>query len=209
MTISSETRLSLVARLKDPGDGEAWSRFVTEYEPFLMRLFHGRGLQHADACDVAQQVLLVVAERVADWRPDSRPASFRRWLATVARNAAIRRLQQNARLGGVQSVAGLDQMADEDSSSAVTEHFRRQALAWSFEQIRDEFRANTWASFWETAVQGRPIEAVCTQLGVTPGAVYMARSRIMARLREKVCDFDPDQDEPLSMSDFSSPEVPS
>jgi len=186
-----ETRLNLVVRLRDPADGEAWTQFLAEYEPFLLNLFRRRGLQEADVRDVAQQVLMSVAGRVSEWQPDGLPASFRRWLTTIARNAAVKFLARKTRRPQVDLGAVGRVPAAGDQASAELE-YRQQALAWALEQIRDEFRPSSWAAFRETAVQARPVEDVCAELGLSAGAVYMARSRVMARLREKSKEFDPD-----------------
>ena len=189
-----ETRHSLVARLRNSGDGEAWSQFLADYEPFLLALFRRRGLQEADVLDTAQQVLMTVASRVSDWRPDGRPASFRRWLTTIARNAAVKCLQKNARHSQLEinSAAGRDSAVTAESTAL--QEYRQQVLIWSMEQIREEFRPSSWSAFWETAVEGRSVEVVCSELGLSSGAVYMARSRVMARLREKSREFDVDDD---------------
>lgn len=189
-----ETRLSLVVRLSDPGDGEAWSEFLADYEPFLLNLFRRRGLQEADVRDVAQQVLISVAGRVTDWRPDGRPASFRRWLTTIARNAAVKCLARQSRRPQVDLGSAVGRVPAAGDQAAAELEYRQQVLAWAMEQIRDEFRPTSWGAFWETAVQSRTVEEVCTELGLSAGAVYMARSRVMARLREKSKEFEPDDD---------------
>lgn len=190
-----ETRLSLVARLKDAGDAEAWERFSTEYEPFLMTLFRSRGLQEADARDVVQQVLIAVASRVGDWKPDGQPASFRRWLTTIARHAAIRCLMQQSRRPQLDATTILEALPVGSDSEAAVREYRQQALAWALEQIRDEFRPATWSAFWRTAVLGQGVDETCRELGLSAGALYMARSRIMARLREQTRRFDPEEDD--------------
>jgi RNA polymerase sigma-70 factor (ECF subfamily) len=182
-----DTRLSLVVRLTDRRDEQAWTAFLKDYEPFLLNLFRRRGLQDADARDVAQQVLLSVAQRVCTWQPDGQPASFRRWLTTIARHAALRFLTRSGR----QPATSVGTDVADIPSEALSE-YQQEALSWAMEQIREEFRPSTWAAFWETSVQCRAVDDVCREQELTAGAVYMARSRVMARLREKVKEFDPE-----------------
>src|SRR6476661_8062047 len=92
-----ETRWSLVVRLQDERDEAAWYEFIAEYEPFLLTYLQRHGLQDADAHDVTQQVLASICQSVGNWKPDGRPGAFRRWMSTIARNAAIRFLQQKHR----------------------------------------------------------------------------------------------------------------
>ena len=80
-----------------------------------------------------------------------------------------------------------------EESAAVFE-YRQQVLLWSMEQIREEFRHSSWSAFWETAVEGRDVADVSAELEISPGAIYMARSRVMSRLREKSKEFDIDDE---------------
>src|SRR4051794_10637138 len=85
-----ETRQSLVARLKDVCDDEAWREFVAIYEPIILRLMLRSGLQEFDARDVSQQVFAALAKDIEQWQPDGREGSFRRWLFQIAKNRVIK-----------------------------------------------------------------------------------------------------------------------
>lgn len=75
---SPATRISLVTRLIDAADHQAWTEFTAIYEPLILRLLRREGLQETDARDVCQQVLAAVAKDIDGWRPDGRERSFRR-----------------------------------------------------------------------------------------------------------------------------------
>ena len=83
--VDPKSRASLMLRLRDPHDQQAWTQFITMYEPLVLRMLHERGLQDADARDVTQQLVTVVAYAVDARQPDRRDSSFRRWLFTIAR----------------------------------------------------------------------------------------------------------------------------
>jgi RNA polymerase sigma factor (sigma-70 family) len=186
-----ETRPSLMLRLRNARDEQAWGEFLDVYEPFLLRLMRRCGLQEHDARDVTQQVLVRVARSVHTWRSDGLPASFRRWLFTVARNAVVSFLAQRRRepqaRGGSDFLELLERQPDEsDPQDADAEHeYRREVFLWAVEQVRGEFRESSWHAFWMTLVDRRPVAEVARELDVSPGAIYMSRSRIMARLRAK------------------------
>ncbi|MEX2118832.1 MAG: sigma-70 family RNA polymerase sigma factor [Pirellulales bacterium] len=187
-----ETRPSLVLRLTNARDDEAWTEFVAIYEPLIIRLMHNHGLQESDARDVCQQVFEALARDIEQWKPDGAKASFRRWLFQIARNRVIKFLDRQRRrpqaAGGTDAQLLLQAQTDpRASASAEFEHeYRRQLLLRAMERIRGEFRESTWQAFWQTCVAGRPIAEVADQLGTTAGNVYVARSRIVARLRDQV-----------------------
>ncbi|MDP1799040.1 MAG: sigma-70 family RNA polymerase sigma factor [Planctomycetaceae bacterium] len=200
---SPETRWSLVVRLQDERDEAAWHEFIVEYEPFLLTYLHRRGLQEADARDVAQQVMTSICQSVANWKPDGRPGAFRRWMATIARHAAIKFMHRKSRQpdsgGGTAFLARMNDVASVDNDTAAQQEYQQAVFAWAVSRVKDEFRESTWTAFWETLVVHRPIDVVAQELGLSTGAVYMARSRVMARLRTQVAQLlDADGTVPLN-----------
>src|SRR5690348_15651765 len=89
MTLTPSTRASLLLRLRDPHDHEAWVEFVAIYEPVIYRLLRRHGLQDADSRDVMQELLLAVGRTIDRWDPAKETGSFRGWLRRVARNLVI------------------------------------------------------------------------------------------------------------------------
>lgn len=190
-----ETRPSLLLRVRDPTDREAWAEFSEIYRPVICRIAHFKGLQEADAEDLAQQVLFSIANAIERWQPDDSRAKFRTWVRRIAENAIL-----NAITRGVPDKAsGNDDVqkflhecparGGPDSDLLKTE-YRREVFAWAARQIRDEFSDRTWNSFWLTTVEGQEVDAVAEQLGRTRGSVYASRSRVMKRLKQMVEEFD-------------------
>ncbi len=189
MRVGPETRLSLLARLREPTDQEAWREFAAIYQPLIQRLAVQRGLQDADAQEVSQEVLLAVAGAIDRWEPDPNRASFRTWLFRIARNLLINLLKQKQRFplvtGGTDMLELLHKQPARDGDSEWFDHeFRRELFRWSVERIRSEFRESTWQAFWQTCVEGTQVATVADDLKLSVGAVYVARSRVMARLKQ-------------------------
>jgi RNA polymerase sigma factor (sigma-70 family) len=186
------TRPSLVLRLRNLDDEAAWAEFVQIYEPLVYRIGRAKGLQHADAQDLCQDVFRGVAGAIERWDPDPAKGSFRGWLFRIARNLVVNFLARQPRGGhgsGRTSVQELLEAQPADDSQVEAEfatEFKRRAFRWAAERVKDEFTEPTWRAFWRTGVDGQPVAAVAEELGLSPGAIYVARSRVLARLRERV-----------------------
>jgi len=191
-----QTRHSLILRLPDRTDVAAWDEFVAIYEPLVYRLARQRGFQHADAQEIVQEVLLAVSGAVERWVPDASRGRFRDWLFRIARNLMINHLTRTRyRTLATGDSAMAHAIENQCQSPAADDawidlEYRREVFRWAAEQARAEVRPTTWSAFWRTSVEGTPIAEVADDLAMTVGAVYIARSRVMARLREISRSFD-------------------
>jgi RNA polymerase sigma-70 factor (ECF subfamily) len=185
-----DTRRSLIVKLRDPADTIAWREFVAIYGPLIYRLARRNGLQDADAHDLGQEVFRAVAGAVDRWDPAR--GSFRGWLSRIARNLLINfvtRRQFQPRGSGATSIQELleAQPAVDPSATALFEaDYRIQVFHWAAEEVRGQVAPTTWQAFWLTAVEGRPPDEVAIELCLSVGSVYVARSRVLARLRRRI-----------------------
>lgn len=185
-----ETSESLILRLRDSQDAVAWSQFMAIYEPVVYRLARRRGLQHVDAEDLCQRVFMSVAKAVENWEPHDEGPRFRSWLNRVARNSilnAITRGKPDRAAGGSSGENVLLEIPDgEGVTTAILNESRIEAFRWATKQVQPEFSAGTWTMFQETTINGRAIADVAAELGKSSGAVYIARCRVMQRIKDKV-----------------------
>lgn len=190
-----ETRPSLILRLRDNCDAEAWQEFTAIYQPLVYRLARMKGLQDADAQELVQDVMVAVSGAVENWVPDADRGRFRHWLFRIARNLLVnyltRRRFRPLGTGDSRIAAMLEQQCDRSSeeSTVFDIEFRREVFRWAAEQVRGQVTEKTWNAFWRSTVDDRPVSAVARDLEMTVGSVYIARSRVMARLRETVQRF--------------------
>ena len=186
------TRHTLIVKLRDPADAGAWREFVALYEPLIYGLARRKGLQDADARDLCQEVFRTVAQAIDRWDIDPARGRFRGWLSRIARNLLVNFLTRRPyRLRGSGSTSVQElleaQPADDPSATALFEaEYRRRLFRWAADEVKSEFAPKTWNAFWQTAVEGRPPGDVAAELGLSVGAVYIARSRALARLRHRI-----------------------
>jgi RNA polymerase sigma-70 factor, ECF subfamily len=188
-----DTRQSLIARLHDAGDAAAWVEFCAIYEPTTFRIARKYGLQDADAREVTQEVLLTVSRKIQAFDL-SRDGRFRGWLARIARNAAVDLLRRRKAtgVGGSDFVRRLSEVPNANDPNDCEDfeiEARRQQFRWAADQVRHLVNAKTWQAFWLSAVEGKPGEQVAKQLGMSVGAVYVARCRTLARVKSLLAPY--------------------
>ena len=187
-----ETRPSLLIRLRDSRNQQAWTEFLEIYEPLMIRLIRRRGLQAADVGEVVQDVFMAVASSIDRWECNPARGSFRGWLATITRNLVVNFLIRQSRhprgSGDTNFRRLLEEQAapDGDVSALFDLERKRQMFRWAAERVRDEFKTTTWQAFWMTAVDNQQVGEVARKLGMTAGSVYVSRSRVMKRMRDEI-----------------------
>jgi RNA polymerase sigma-70 factor, ECF subfamily len=188
---NSETSSSLLhrARSRDP---EAWRRLAELYGPVVYGWVRAAGIREHDAADIVQDVFQAVFTSLARFRQDKPTDRFRDWLWTITRRRAIdlvrKRANQPAGAGGEEAHALLQELpqrlpeqAAPDADGAHADLVRR-----ALELVRPEFADHTWQACMQTAVEGRRPADVGADLEMTIGAVYVARSRVLKRLRKEL-----------------------
>jgi RNA polymerase sigma-70 factor (ECF subfamily) len=182
------TSFTLLDRLQNPQDTEAWQLLEKIYKPVLRNWLRHHALQPSDHDDITQEIFLVVCKRLADFRHNHRPGAFRTWLRTIAHN----RLQHFWRDGRYRPGAGdfekyLEQL--EDPSSALSAEWNRQhdlhVLRQLLEVIQPDFHLPTWQAFHQVVLGKQPPAQVARDLGMSLNAVLIAKSRVLQRLRQE------------------------
>jgi RNA polymerase sigma-70 factor (ECF subfamily) len=192
MSDAPATRLSLLVRLCDARDDGAWSQFVELYAPLVYGFARKHGLQDADAADLTQDVLQAVSAGIRRLDYDPRRGTFRGWLFTVVRNKLRNFLAAQKRPGrGTGDTDAQHRLQDlpareEDRTDWWDQEYERQVFSWAAQQVRGAFQDSTWQAFWQTAVEGKTGPEVARGLGLSVAAVYLAKGRVMTRLKELV-----------------------
>jgi RNA polymerase sigma-70 factor, ECF subfamily len=149
------------------------------------------GLQESDARDAAQEVFLSVLRNIASVRLDQPAASLRGWLRVVARNEVTdmyRRRQQAVPFSDFDQIAW-QVVLDESEENELSLDDEKVLLSRAIEMTQRELAPGTWQMFHELVIEGRAAEQIAEGCGVTTWAVYKAKSRVLARLRELLGDY--------------------
>jgi len=187
------TQPTLLVRIRDARDQEAWGRFVDLYAPLIYGFLSKRGLQDADAADLTQDVMRQVALAAHSLEYDPQRGSFRGWLFTVVQNRLTdhwrregRREQGAGDTDAQQQLNELPQPGGLDASTQWDADYERQLFHFAANIVKQDFTEATWLAFWMTAVDGASGRDAAEQLGLTVAAVYLAKGRVMTRLKEQV-----------------------
>ncbi len=180
------TPASLLERLRDPAEKDAWARFVRLYSPLLFRWARGTGLQPQDAADLVQDVFATLVEKMPTFVYDKQK-SFRAWLRVLTLNKWRDRVKGKVPVALDPAATPLAGLAAADPAEALAEaEYRGHVARRALRLMRSDFRHETWTACWMTAVEGRPAAEVAAELGLTVGAVYAANCRVLGRLRQEL-----------------------
>ncbi len=193
-----ELSSSLLARVRSQ-EPLAWERLVRLYAPLVYRWCRMEGLQAADAADVGQDVFAAIARNVDEFRRDGPAASFRGWVRIITRSKVAdywrQRRSPGTGAGGSGPLTELYQMADGAPSSTGQsdgdEEESRILFRRAVDLIRTDFEPTTWQAFWRSVIDDRPAAEVAAELKLTVNAVYLAKARVLRRLRQEFVDLEP------------------
>jgi RNA polymerase sigma-70 factor (ECF subfamily) len=198
---SPETSLSLLdsLRVAPRGDDAAWKRLWELYAPLIRGWLRRHSILPQDQDDLVQEVLTIVLRKVAAFERVERAGAFRRWLLNITVNT-LREFWRSRRIRGV--APGDSNMADkisqlEDQNSQLSRLWEREhdqyILERLLEQVKPHFALKTWTVFCRITLDAVPVAQAAEEAGMTLNAAFIAKSRVLAKLRELgrgLLDFD-------------------
>ncbi len=182
----TRTPSSLLERLRQPFEPEAWARLVALYTPLIYSWARRVGLQEQDAADLVQDVFVTLLRVLPTFTYD-RQRSFRKWLRTLTINRWRKdRKRPDRRL--VQGQEGRPEPValGDDLEACWDAEYQQHLVGRALRLMRMDFEEKTWKACWETAAAGRPAADVAAELGLSVGAVYAAKFRVLNRLRREM-----------------------
>jgi RNA polymerase sigma-70 factor (ECF subfamily) len=176
------TPVSLLERLRDTEDQSAWGRFVDLYTPLLCYWGRRAELQEPDIADLVQDVFQILVRKLPGFTYD-RGGTFRGWLHTILinqfRTGIRRRVEQPFE-------EGYDVADSTERDELMEKEHRDYLVSRALQIMKTDFQPATWKACWEHVVCGRPVPEVAAELGISVKAVYLAKARVLRRLRREL-----------------------
>ena len=187
----SDTSITLLQRLQHSTDPENWDRLMSLYRPLLTSWLRRYDVQASDSDDLMQEVLMAIAKDLPTFDHNGRTGAFRAWLRSIMvnrlRNFWRSRGRQLQAQGGSDVQLRLAQL--DDPSSEMSQLWNQQhdlhVAQQLLQQVEPDFTAQTWAAFTRVAIDGQRADAVAVELGISTNAVFIAKSRVLTRLRRE------------------------
>ncbi len=187
----SDTPMSLLDRLQSRPDDESWRRLTDLYTPLIRNWLGRQSVESSEVDDLVQEILLVVLRKLPQFRHNERPGAFRTWLRTITVNC-LRNFWRDRRLrplatGDSSFLQVLAQLEDPNSGESKLWdqqhdlHVAQRLLV----MIKPDFEPTTWHAFERLTVDRVKAKQVALELGISTSSVYVAKSRVLARLREE------------------------
>lgn len=187
----NSTSVSLLNRVQQKDDSKNWNRLVELYTPLLLRWLRKYEIQASDADDLVQEVLLAVSKDLKSFDHNGRPGAFRSWLRTILVHRLHNFWRGRQRRPQARGDSDIERRIQEleDPSSEMSQiwneqhdqHVARQLLAFS----ESSFQPNTWKAFCRVVLDGARPDAVAQELGISLNAVFIAKSRVLGKLRRE------------------------
>ena len=191
---TQSTRASLLLQLRDARNSAAWDQFAEIYSPIVFGFCRNQGLQDADAADVSQEVMRAVALAMEKFEYDRQRGKFRNWLLTVTRsklnNFFSSRQRRDVARGNTSIQNLIDRAPTAGEQSSWDKEYHGRLFHWACEQVKPTVQESSWQAFWRTTMDQDEAAAVAADLKLSVGAVYVAKSRVLARLRENIQSVD-------------------
>ena len=183
--MSKTTRISLLQQLHCKQDSFAWSKFAHLYTPLIHQWVSDLGIRGSERNDVVQEVFVVLLGKISGFQYDSNK-SFRGWLRTITINKSRDLLRKKKRLTEPKFFAQIEAAERNDTDLLTQQEYRDHLAQSALKLMQKHFSKTTWLACWEHVAKGRAAKEVAQELGISTNAVYLARGRILNRLKQEL-----------------------
>ncbi|MFK7768218.1 MAG: RNA polymerase sigma factor [Mariniblastus sp.] len=183
--MSKTTRISLLQQLHCKQDSFAWSKFAHLYTPLITQWVADLGIQNPERNDVVQEVFVVLLGKISSFQYDAQK-SFRGWLRTITINKSRDFLRKKKRVTELKLFAQIEAAQQSDVDLLTQKEYRDHLAQSALKLMKRHFSETTWQACWEHVAKGRKAKDVAEELGISVNAVYLARGRVLQRLKQEL-----------------------
>jgi RNA polymerase sigma factor (sigma-70 family) len=189
------TTTRILDGLKTSQDAAVWQKFCDHFHPVIVIFAKHLGLSAADAEDAAQETTLAFLKAYRGGKYDRQKGRLGDWLFGIARNVILdfrKRLPRERLVADDSAGTSYWNLVEDPNTAKVSwdTHWRRMVLAACLEQVRKELDPAVFEAFRLYALEDKPVKEVAVQLTMSHNAVYIAKSRVLSRLRQLEREFE-------------------
>ena len=189
------TTTQVLEELRESNDTLAWTVFRDHFYSVVINFARTLGLSETDAEDAAQETMLVFIKAFRDGKYNRKKGHLSHWLFGVARRVILnfrKRLPRERLIADSTSGTSFwDMVADEDAVRHTWDsQWRHMTLERCLQQARRELDQKVFEAFELYALFQNPVEDVSKTLGMSRNAVYIAKNRVLSKLRQLQQDFE-------------------
>jgi RNA polymerase sigma-70 factor (ECF subfamily) len=191
----SQTRLSLLVRVRDLGDGRSWGEFHAIYRPLIFGYLRGLGLKEHDADELTQEVFCRLMAILPAFELDQQRGRFRTYLWKLTYNTLVARarwkkVRDRAEEEWVRRFSEVDESESRKLEESWILRHRRRILDVVLPRVRARASPTAWACFEGRLVKRQPAAEIAARLGITSNAVYVYASRVLQDVRRRCAEIE-------------------
>jgi len=182
------TRKTMLIRLKDQYDEKSWEEFVATYRQYIYNVIRRMELNHHDALEIVQLVLIKLWKKLPDFSYDNYRGKFRNWLYTVTanqvrdflrgKNLSLSKIPDSSKdLEKSISIPEIEEIAEKEWKTYIAN------MAW--EKVKNHFSEGVCRAFL-MSIEGHGVEKISAEIGVSESSVYVYKKRVQDRLQEEI-----------------------
>lgn len=180
-----DTSKSLLGRISQSQNEDAWRFFVSLYAPFIRSCLTQKNVPNSDRDDLCQDTLTQVFKGISQFNHNGRPGAFRQWLKTIVTRNVWNYFQSKSNKNASPQEIDITSIPN-DNDDLVDQWERehdRYVINKMLSLVKTEFAPSSWHAFRLVSLEGQSPEKAGRQLGMTINAVVIAKSRVLRRLR--------------------------
>ena len=191
----TDTRLSLLVRVRDLGDAQSWGEFHTIYRPLIFGYLRSLRIGEDNAHDLTQEVFKRLMAILPEFNLNRQKGRFRTYLWRLTYNTLVdwarrRKVRDRAEEEWVRRFSEVDGTESRDLEEAWILQHRRRILEVVLPRAKASVSSKAWACFEGRLVHRRSAAEIAARLNIPPNAVYVYASRVLQDVRRRCAEIE-------------------